>query len=67
MSANNKTNNQPKSNKKPKQLKFQVRDHVKVRDKHYLLSKSFTTNWNRGRFEVHEINSTSTVTYTSED
>ena len=67
------TNQKPKPNKNndkckhKKQPKFLVGDFVGVPDKRNLYSKGNTTNWNRERFKIHEINPTNPVTYGLED
>ena len=51
----------------PKFPKFQVGDFVRIPDKRSVYSKGHTTNWNKGLFKIHKINSTNPVTYTLED
>ena len=61
--ANNQPIDPPTFVNKPKQLKFQVGDYVRVPDKRNLYSKGYTTNWNRELFKIHKINPTNPVTY----
>ena len=62
----NKINN-IKINNNEKLPKFQVGDYVRVPDKRNIYSKSYTTNWNRELFKIHQINPTNPVTYGLED
>ena len=62
----NKINN-IKINNNEKLPKFQVGDYVRVPDKRNIYSKSYTTNWNRELFKIHQINPTNLVTYGLED
>ena len=61
--ANNQPIDPPIFVNKPKQLKFQVGDYIRVPDKRNIYSKGYTTNWNRELFKIHKINPTNPVTY----
>ena len=56
-----------KLSKFPKFPRFQVGDFKRVPDKRNLYSKGYTTNWKREHFKIHNINTTTPVTYTLED
>ena len=62
LEANKKPIDPPTFVNKPKQLKFQVGDYVRVPDKKKIYSKRYTTNWNRELFKIHKINPTNPVT-----
>ena len=69
MSTNKKTFFFPKNSIKTqiKPPKFQVGDFVRVPDNGNYYSKTYTTNWNRELFKIHQINNTNPLTYTLED
>ena len=44
-----------------------VGDYVRVPDKRNIVSKGYTTNWNREHFRINKINNTTPVTYIFSD
>ena len=47
--------------------KFKVVDYVRNADKHNILSRGYTSNWNRELFKVNEVLNTQPLTYKIED